>query len=61
MILGKIPEIWRKREICRVEGNLEGRGDGFPNTSLVLVEHGYIPRNPPFCMYGVHYAILCRI
>ena len=28
------------REISRVEGNLEGRGDGFPNTSRVLVEHG---------------------
>ena len=25
-----------------VLGNLEGGGDGFPNTSLVLVEHGYI-------------------
>ena len=28
-------------EILRVEGNLEGGGDGFPTTSLVLVEHGY--------------------
>ena len=28
------------REISRVEGNLEGGGDGFPNTSRVLVEHG---------------------
>ena len=28
------------REISRVEGNLEGRGDGFPNISRVLVEHG---------------------
>ena len=25
----------------RVSGNLLGVGDGFPNTSLVLVEHGY--------------------
>ena len=25
----------------RVEGNLEGRGDGFPNTSRVLVKYGY--------------------
>ena len=23
-----------------------GDGDGFPNTSLVLVEHGYNPGNP---------------
>ena len=28
------------REISRVEGNLEGGGDGFPNTSRVLVEYG---------------------
>ena len=28
------------REILRVEGNLEGGGDGFPNTSRVLVEYG---------------------
>ena len=32
----------RPREISRVSGNLSGVGDGFPNTSLVLVEHGYI-------------------
>ena len=31
----------RPREISRVSGNLLGVGDGFPNTSLVLVEHGY--------------------
>ena len=31
----------RPREISRVSGNLSGVGDGFPNTSLVLVEHGY--------------------
>ena len=31
------------REILRVEGNLSAVRDGFPNTSLVLVEHGYIP------------------
>ena len=29
------------REISRVEGNLEGGGDGFPNTSRVLVEYGH--------------------
>ena len=29
------------REILRVEGNLEGGGDGFPNTSRVLVEYGH--------------------
>ena len=33
----------RPREISRVSGNLSGVGDGFPNTSLVLVEHGYNP------------------
>ena len=27
-------------EISWVEGNLEGGGDGFPNTSRVLVEYG---------------------
>ena len=32
----------RPWEISRVSGNLLGVGDGFPNTSLVLVEHGYI-------------------
>ena len=39
----------RPREISRVSGNLSGVGDGFPNTSLVLVEHGYIPAHchPP--------------
>ena len=31
------------RDLSRVSGNLLGVGDGFPNTSLVLVEHGYIP------------------
>ena len=31
----------RPREISWVSGNLLGMGDGFPNTSLVLVEHGY--------------------
>ena len=28
------------REILSVKGNLEGGGDGFPNTSRVLVEYG---------------------
>ena len=28
-------------EISRVSGNILGVGDGFPNTSLDLVEHGY--------------------
>ena len=28
------------REISRAEGNIEGGGDRFPNTSRVLVEHG---------------------
>ena len=31
----------RPRDISRVSGNLSGVGDGFPNTSLVLLEHGY--------------------
>ena len=31
----------RPQEISRVSENLLGVGDGFPNTSLVLVEHGY--------------------
>ena len=31
----------RPREISRVSANLSGVGDGFPNTSLVLVKHGY--------------------
>ena len=31
----------RPREISRVSGNLSGVGDGFPNTSRVLMDHGY--------------------
>ena len=31
----------RPQEISRVWGNLLGVRDGFPNNSLVLVEHGY--------------------
>ena len=37
------------REISRVSGNLLGVGDGFPNSSLVLVEHGY---NRRYCWPG---------
>ena len=33
------------REILRVKGNLEGRGDGFPNTYQVLVERGHFPHH----------------
>ena len=33
------------REISRFEGNLEGGGDGFPNTSLVLVDYGHSPHH----------------
>ena len=33
----------RPREISWVSGNILTVRDGFPNTSLVLVEHGYIP------------------
>ena len=29
------------REILKVEGNLMGGGDGFPNNLLVLVEHRF--------------------
>jgi len=35
----------RPREISRVSGNLSAVGDGFPNASLVLVEHGYNPED----------------
>jgi len=51
----------RPREISRVSGNLSGVGDGFPNTSLVLVEHGYIT---PFmslshgCQQWFHYTVV---
>ena len=31
----------RPQDISRVSGNLLGIGDGFPNISLVLMEHGY--------------------
>ena len=44
------------REISRVEGNLEGRGDGFINNSQVLVEYGHSIHHQ-----GVHGIILlCR-
>ena len=36
----RFPET-QEREISRVEGNLEGGGDGFPNTFRVLVEYGH--------------------
>ena len=29
------------QDFLRPEGNLKGQGDGFPNTSLVLVEYGH--------------------
>ena len=35
--------ICRPQEISRVSGNLSAVADGFSNTSLVLVEHGYNP------------------
>ena len=38
----RFPETW---EILRVEGNLEDGGDGFPNTSRVLVEYGHSPHH----------------
>ena len=36
------------REISRVEGNLEGGGDGFPNSSRVLVEYGHSPHHQSY-------------
>ena len=36
----------------RVLGNLSGVGDGFPNTSLVLVEHGYNLRGDGGNLHG---------
>ena len=47
---GDIGKYW---EISKVEGNLPGGGDGFPNTSLVLVEHGYspMPCNPSLILF----------
>ena len=33
------------REILRVEGNLDGGGGVFSNTSLVLVEYGHSPHH----------------
>ena len=40
------------REILRVSGNLLGVGNGFPNTSLVLEEHGYNPFYPVWWILG---------
>ena len=44
----------RPREISQVSGNGLGVGDGFPNTSLVLVEHGYkdITNDISICQTG---------
>ena len=36
------------REISRVEGNHEGGGDGFPNSSRVLVEYGHSPHHQSY-------------
>ena len=35
----------RPCDISRVSGNLFGFGDGFPDTSIVLMEHGYSPQS----------------
>ena len=43
MAAGNLSRFPSTLEISRVSGNLLGIGDGFPNTSLVLVEHGYNP------------------
>ena len=42
----------RPREISWVSGNLLGVGDGFPNTSLVLMEHGYKAAQKASCAAG---------
>ena len=36
LMMNRMAVLW-----SRVSGNLLGIGDGFPNTSLVLMEHGY--------------------
>ena len=44
-----------------VSGNLSGVGDGFPNTSLVLVEHGYNPlemQAHSFCHISANLVIM---
>ena len=33
---------------AKPEGNLEGGGDGFPNTSRVLVEYGHSPHHQSY-------------
>ena len=43
----------RPRKTSRVSGNLSGVEDGFPNTSLVLVEHGYNPHTSQFDCWTV--------
>ena len=48
--LGVIGKSTPTLEISLVSGNLLGIGDGFPNTSLVLMEHGYN-------IHGVHICI----
>ena len=35
----------RSCDISRVSGNLFGFGDGIPDTSIVLMEHGYSPQS----------------
>ena len=43
LIMRRMPVLrsTSSRDFSRVSGNLLNVGDGFPNTSLVLVEHGY--------------------
>ena len=41
LMVRECPCSTKTREISRVSGNLSDVGDGFPNTSLVLVLHGY--------------------
>ena len=61
----KISLRLRPREIFRVSGNLLGIRNGFPNTSLILMEHGYSPitvtlvctiAHPPALYVMIHHS-----
>ena len=42
------PERFPETRDSRVEGNLKGVGDGFPNSSRVLVEYGHSPHHQSY-------------
>ena len=42
----------RPERFSSVEGNLKGGGDGFPNTSPVLLEYGHSPPHQFICRDG---------